>query len=125
MLLEEKLTRMKEEEALRDSSNNSMKGDLLSEYTHLAIDKKAKWELKILFNSSFNLLILCTSILILFLISSIIMLSLITFKVSSLLFLFCKLIFCCASFPSCTRWVSFNSTGVKVRSGLEPLVLAH
>ena len=33
---------------------NSMKGNLLSEYTHPAIDKNAKWELRNLFSSSFN-----------------------------------------------------------------------
>ena len=73
----------------------------------------------------FNLLILCTAILILFLISAILMLPSVAFKVSSLWFLFCNPIFCCTSFPSCTRWVSFNSTGAKVKSSLESLVLAH
>ncbi|CAG8632797.1 4684_t:CDS:1, partial [Funneliformis caledonium] len=37
-----------------DNSNNSMQGDLLSEYIHLAIDKKAKWVLKNLFSTSLN-----------------------------------------------------------------------
>ena len=45
---------MEEEEALKDNSNNSMKGDLLNEYTHPAIDKRAKWELKNLFSTSLN-----------------------------------------------------------------------
>jgi len=55
MLMEEELARMEEEEALRDNSNISMmKGDILSEYTHPAIDKKAKWKLGNLFSTSLN-----------------------------------------------------------------------
>jgi hypothetical protein len=54
MLFQEELARMEDEEALRDDSNNSMKGDLLNEYTHPAIDKKAKWELRNLFSTFLN-----------------------------------------------------------------------
>jgi hypothetical protein len=52
MIVEEELARREEEEALRDNPNGSMNGDLLGEYTHPAIDKRAKWELKNLFSSS-------------------------------------------------------------------------
>ncbi|GES84756.1 ribonuclease H-like domain-containing protein [Rhizophagus clarus] len=54
MLIEEGLAQLEEEEELRSNSDNNMKGDLLSEYIHPAIDKKAKWELKSLFSSSLN-----------------------------------------------------------------------
>ncbi|GET00150.1 ribonuclease H-like domain-containing protein [Rhizophagus clarus] len=54
MLIEEGLAQLKEEEELRSNLDNNMKGDLLSEYIHPAIDKKAKWELKSLFSSSLN-----------------------------------------------------------------------
>ena len=50
MLIEEEISRLEEEEALRDNSG-SLKGDLLTEYKHPAIDDKAKWELKSLFSS--------------------------------------------------------------------------
>jgi len=40
------------EEELRDNLNISLESDLLNEYTHPAIDKKAKWELRTLFSSS-------------------------------------------------------------------------
>ncbi len=55
MLFEEELARMEEEEELRDNVNNSMKGDLLNEYIHLAIDTRAKWKLRNLFNTSLNI----------------------------------------------------------------------
>ena len=55
MLFEEELTRMEEEEELRDNINNSMKNDFLNEYTYLAIDTRAKWNLKNLFNTSLNI----------------------------------------------------------------------
>ncbi|CAB5386762.1 unnamed protein product [Rhizophagus irregularis] len=42
MLIEEGLAQLEEEEELRSNTNNNMEGDLLSEYTHPAIDKKAK-----------------------------------------------------------------------------------
>jgi hypothetical protein len=54
MLMEEEVARMEEEEALRENLNSNLEGDLLSEYTHPAIDKKAKWELKSLFSSTLN-----------------------------------------------------------------------
>ncbi|GET01014.1 ribonuclease H-like domain-containing protein [Rhizophagus clarus] len=54
MLIEEGLAQLEEEEELRSNSDNNMKGDLLSEYIHPAINKKAKWELKSLFSSSLN-----------------------------------------------------------------------
>jgi hypothetical protein len=38
---------MEEEEALRENSNNNLEGDLLSEYTHPEIDKRARWELRV------------------------------------------------------------------------------
>ena len=44
MLIEE-VTRSEEEEALRNGPG-SLKGDLLSEYEHPAVDIKAKWNLK-------------------------------------------------------------------------------
>ena len=52
MLMEEELVRTEDEEALRNNPNGSMSGNLLSEYTHPAIDRRAKWELKNLFCSS-------------------------------------------------------------------------
>ncbi len=54
MLIEERLAQLEEEEELRNNPDVNMRGDLLSEYTHPAIDSKAKWELKSLFNSSLN-----------------------------------------------------------------------
>ena len=51
MLLEEKLSRMREEEALRDNLNNSMKV-IFWMNIHPGIDKRAKWELKNLFSTS-------------------------------------------------------------------------
>ncbi|GES89019.1 ribonuclease H-like domain-containing protein [Rhizophagus clarus] len=54
MLIEEEVARMEEEEALRENSNSNLEGDLLSEYTHPAIDERAKWDLRSLFNSSLN-----------------------------------------------------------------------
>ncbi|GES91525.1 ribonuclease H-like domain-containing protein [Rhizophagus clarus] len=42
MLIEEGLAQLEEEEELKSNSDNNMKGDLLSEYIHPAIDKKAK-----------------------------------------------------------------------------------
>ena len=45
---------MEEEEELRDNPNISMRSDLLNEYIHPAIDKKAKCELRNLFNSTLN-----------------------------------------------------------------------
>ena len=54
MLIEEEVARMEEEEALRENSNSNLEGDLLSEYTHPAIDERAKWELRSLFSSSLN-----------------------------------------------------------------------
>ena len=54
MLKDEELARLEEEEELRNNSNVGMEGDLLSEYIHPAIDKKAKWELKNLFSSVLN-----------------------------------------------------------------------
>jgi hypothetical protein len=54
MLIEEEVARMEEEEALRENSNSNLEGDLLSEYTHPAIDRRAKWELRSLFSSSLN-----------------------------------------------------------------------
>ena len=53
MLIEEELARLEGEEELRNNSV-SLKEDLLNEYTHPAVDKKAKWELKSLFSSSLN-----------------------------------------------------------------------
>ena len=54
MLKEEKLAQLEEEEELRDNSNINMEGDLLNEYIHPAIDKKAKWELRNLFSSTLD-----------------------------------------------------------------------
>ena len=54
MLIKEGLVQLEEEEELRNNLNINMEGDLLSEYTHPAINKKAKWELKSLFSSSLN-----------------------------------------------------------------------
>ncbi|EXX52292.1 hypothetical protein RirG_254300 [Rhizophagus irregularis DAOM 197198w] len=45
---------MEEEETLRENSNSNLEGDLLNEYMHSAIDERAKWELRSLFNSSLN-----------------------------------------------------------------------
>ncbi|GBC34336.1 ribonuclease H-like domain-containing protein [Rhizophagus irregularis DAOM 181602=DAOM 197198] len=50
MLIEEEVSRLEEEEALRDNPG-SLRGDLLTEYTHPAIDTRAKWDLKTLFSS--------------------------------------------------------------------------
>ncbi len=52
MLIEEELAWLEGEEELRDNPNISLESDLLNEYTHPAIDKKAKWELRTLFSSS-------------------------------------------------------------------------
>ncbi|GET60333.1 ribonuclease H-like domain-containing protein [Rhizophagus irregularis DAOM 181602=DAOM 197198] len=46
-LIEEVVARMEEEEASRENSNSNLEGDLLSEYTHPAIDKRARWELRV------------------------------------------------------------------------------
>lgn len=54
MLMEEEIARMEEEDALRENLNSNLEGDLLSEYTHPAIDKKAKWGLRNLFSSSLD-----------------------------------------------------------------------
>ena len=51
MLIEEELIWLEEEKKLKENPNISINDDLLSEYTHSAIDKKAKWELKNLFSS--------------------------------------------------------------------------
>ncbi|CAH1767382.1 3838_t:CDS:2, partial [Entrophospora sp. SA101] len=49
MLIEEEISHL-EEEALRDNLG-SLESDLLSDYKHPAVDPRAKWELKNLFNS--------------------------------------------------------------------------
>src|SRR5688572_24384483 len=54
MLKEEELAQLEEEEELRDNSNLNMESDLLSEYIHPAIDKKAKWNLRNLFSPTLN-----------------------------------------------------------------------
>ena len=54
MLIEEEIFWLEEEEALRNDPG-SLRGDLLTEYTHPAIDTKAKWELKSLFGSIINI----------------------------------------------------------------------
>jgi len=54
MLKEEELVQLEEEEELKDNSNLNMENDLLSEYIHSTIDKKAKWNLKNLFSLTFN-----------------------------------------------------------------------
>jgi len=54
MLIEEEVSRLEEEEALRENPG-SLRGDLLTEYKHPAIDTKAKWELKTLFSSVINI----------------------------------------------------------------------
>ena len=54
MLIEEEVSRLEDEEALKDNPR-SLRGDLLTEYTHPAIDTKAKWKLKTLFNSVINI----------------------------------------------------------------------
>ena len=54
MLKEEELAQLEEEEELRDNSNLNMENDLLSEYIHPAIDKKAKWNLRNLFSPTLN-----------------------------------------------------------------------
>ena len=54
MLIEEEVSQMEEEEALRDNSG-SLRSDLLIEYRHPAIDIRAKWELKTLFSSVINI----------------------------------------------------------------------
>ncbi|PKB93304.1 hypothetical protein RhiirA5_441705 [Rhizophagus irregularis] len=41
------VARMEEEEASRENSNSNLEGVLLSEYTHPAIDKRARWELRV------------------------------------------------------------------------------
>jgi hypothetical protein len=51
MLIEEEVARFEEEEELRDSLDG-LDGDLLCNYRHPAIDSRAKWELKDIFNSS-------------------------------------------------------------------------
>ena len=53
MLIEEEVSRLEEEEALRDNLG-SLEGDLLSDYKHPAVDSRAKWELKNLFNHSLD-----------------------------------------------------------------------
>ncbi|PKK62929.1 hypothetical protein RhiirC2_789642 [Rhizophagus irregularis] len=53
MLIEEEVSRLEEEEALRDNPG-SLRGDLLTEYIHPAIDTRAKWDLKTLFSSVWN-----------------------------------------------------------------------
>ncbi|CAB4391224.1 unnamed protein product [Rhizophagus irregularis] len=47
---QEEVSRLEEEEALRDNPG-SLRGDLLTEYIHPAIDTRAKWDLKTLFSS--------------------------------------------------------------------------
>ncbi|GBB98010.1 hypothetical protein RclHR1_31160002 [Rhizophagus clarus] len=54
MLIEEELVQLEGEEKLRNNSD-SLKKDLLNKYTHPAVDKKAKCELKNLFNSSLSI----------------------------------------------------------------------
>jgi len=54
MLIEEEVSRMEEEEALRDNPR-SLRSDLLTEYRYSAIDIRAKWELKTLFSSVINI----------------------------------------------------------------------
>jgi hypothetical protein len=54
MLIEEEVSRLEEEEALRENPG-SLRGDLLTEYKHPAIDTKAKWEFKTLFSSVINI----------------------------------------------------------------------
>jgi hypothetical protein len=54
MLIEEEVSRLEEEEALRDNPG-SLRGDLLTEYKHLATDIRAKWKLKTLFSSIINI----------------------------------------------------------------------
>ncbi|RGB24490.1 hypothetical protein C1646_676341 [Rhizophagus diaphanus] len=54
MLIEEEVSRLGEEEALRDNPS-SLRGDLLTEYTHPAIDTRAKWQLKTLFSPIINI----------------------------------------------------------------------
>ncbi|CAG8814874.1 31468_t:CDS:1, partial [Racocetra persica] len=51
MLAEEETAILEDEEAERENENNKykMSSDLLSNYTHPAIDHKAKWKLRDLF----------------------------------------------------------------------------
>ena len=49
-MLKDKETSQLVEEALRNDSS-SLKGDILKEYKHPAVDTKAKWKLKNLFNT--------------------------------------------------------------------------
>ncbi|RHZ84646.1 hypothetical protein Glove_78g5 [Diversispora epigaea] len=51
MLIEKEVAQMEEKEALRNNSYSIINNDLLNEYEHPVIDKKAKWTIKILFNS--------------------------------------------------------------------------
>jgi len=55
LLKEEEKSRLEEEEALRNNPSDSFESDLLSEYKHPAVDKKAKWELKTLFSSNISI----------------------------------------------------------------------
>ncbi|GET01130.1 ribonuclease H-like domain-containing protein [Rhizophagus clarus] len=54
ILIEEEVSQLEEEEALRDNPG-SLRGNLLTEYTHPAIDTRAKWQLKTLFSSIINI----------------------------------------------------------------------
>ncbi|CAB5362788.1 unnamed protein product [Rhizophagus irregularis] len=47
---DENIITSEQEEALRDNPG-SLRGDLLTEYIHPAIDTRAKWDLKTLFSS--------------------------------------------------------------------------
>jgi hypothetical protein len=42
MLIEEKVAQMEKKEILKENSNSNSECGLLSEYTHSAIDRKAK-----------------------------------------------------------------------------------
>ncbi|CAG8473896.1 5611_t:CDS:2, partial [Scutellospora calospora] len=49
MLTDEETARLEDEEEERDNYYDSMESDLLSDYTHSAVDDKAKWNLESLF----------------------------------------------------------------------------
>ncbi|CAG8789870.1 11280_t:CDS:1, partial [Gigaspora rosea] len=54
MLIDEESARLKEEEKERDDRNEYMENDLLNNYRHPAVDKRAKWELSSIFSAPFQ-----------------------------------------------------------------------
>ncbi|CAG8816060.1 2564_t:CDS:1, partial [Gigaspora rosea] len=54
MLIDEEVARLEGEEEERDNYYDNMGSDLLSNYTHPAIDERAKWDLASLFSVLFQ-----------------------------------------------------------------------